>query len=625
VGTQRTDGQYLASGHQTAEFAFAPTWQGVAVAPSSDRVMLQTEPAGFLLKSADPAGLAMLWPDQPAAQQAAGRAMTRFLDLPDLPASQLQTRLGEALADAATAPKPARFFPRLRVAAAMLAQGMDLEAQGALQTALADDPAHGNDRTLKGLSAAASWLSAAAGGQGPPKLDFDPALLGSSDEALLWRTLLQPDRPTIAAAAATMASVWPVLQVYSESLRRLILPAAADILANGGQEAALTALLAAFPDPSLDLARAAQLRRQGRIDASLALFDRIAAGNDRLMRAKALEQAVETRLAAHRMTAENAAEALSRQFYAWRDGARELRLRLRVAQLQTQAGAWRRALAMLQETEAAFPADHAAIHDAETAVMAALLHGDNAARLSPLDLVELADQATRLLGTPDADPALAPILVDKLLALDLPSRAEPLLRRLFTQAAPGPRKSDLGLRLAGLLADRNDWSGALDVLNNTDPAGSDAALASRYGLLKARILANLGQTDAALALLSDLPGIQPATQRAGLLEGRHAWAAAAGVLDDLRRSPGFASLPDADQREALLRLARDESEAGDMAALRRLRDTEAGRFAHGPGADLFAVLTAEPVQAVSDLPRSGEELARMRALPASLSVKDAPR
>jgi hypothetical protein len=618
VGTQRVQGQRVVAPHQAAEFTLYSTLQGVLLAPLSDRVRLQPVPAGFEVKTAEPPELALAWPDAASGHVSDGRAMTRRFDFVDLPPPILRRRLSQAMLDAAATPLLGRFGARMRVAREMLAEGLDVEAQAVVQVAVADDPLHRNDPDVCALAAIAAWMSAKAGGEAAPALMFDPAGLGNSDEALLWRALWQGDQADAAPAAATLASVWPLLLDMPQGLRRLMLPEAAAILARGGQKQALDALLASFADPSLDLVRAEEKRREGKIEESLALLDQVVARPDRLARSRALEAAVELRLATHRIDVEAAADQLGRQFYTWRDPARELRLRLRVAQLRAQSGAWRPALALLRETDAAFPEAHARVHDAQTAVIADLLRGDHAARLSALDLVALAEEASPLLSAADADSTLAPLLIDRLMALDLPERAEPILRRLFDRSAQPQARAALGLRLARLMADDGDAAGGLKVLGGSDDAGLAPELAVPRTLLRARLMAATGQGADAAASLSAVPGQEAMDVRAGILEQRQDWAGAASAVEGFLAGPAFAALPDADQRALILRAARDESGAGDIAGLRRLRAAYGARFAAGSGADLFAVLTAEPVSAVSDLPRAGQELATVRALPAVL-------
>ena len=615
VGTLRAAGQRVAAAHRAAEWALLPSWQGVVVQPLSDRVTLAGKEAGFDLLAAEPPALALLWPDSLSAVGADGRAMTRRFDFPGLPAAMLHTRLVAALRDAATTPPANRGAPRLRVAEAMLACGLDAEAAAVLQVAATDDPAIMGQQSWRGLSAIAAWLSAQAGGAALPAPGFDAASLGDSDEAVLWRGLWGTDQAA-ASSAAALGARWRLLLAYPEGLRRRMLPAVAAVLLRGGQEGALAALLAASADPSLDLVRATLLQRQGKPEESLRLLDHVAAGDDRLARAQAAEQAVEQRLAAGKLTQAAAAASLDRQIYAWRGGPRELRIRLRVAALHAEAGDWRPALSLLRETDTLFPESHDAVHAAEVSVVSGLLHADTAARLSALDLVALADDASQVLGADAAEAALAPLLADRLLALDLPERAEPILRRLLDRAAGGPAEPALGLRLAGLLADRNDTAAAMAVLDRTDGQAAAQDVTERRALLRAGLLARAGRTADALAALSAFTDTPAVEAQAGLREGLHDWSGAEQALRRLADRPG----PADGRRTQALRAARDASEAGDMAGLRAMRDAYGPLFAGSASAGLFAVLTAEPVGQVADLPRAGHELAAMRALPAFLTV-----
>ncbi len=614
VGAQRSPGQSVPVGHQSAEFALLPTWQGVVVAPESDRISLVPLKDSFRLTASSGPKLSLLW------EEGTGRVMTRHFDFPDLPEAVLQNRLTLALRDAALTPRLSRFPARLRVAQAMLAEGMDVEARAVLHAATSDDPAHADDADAAWLTAIASWLVARAGAAYlPPPDSLDAAALGDSDEAQFWRALLNGGGKEVAAPAATLAMTWPMLQQYPAALRRRIAPAVAEILLHGGQDKALAAFLAAFPDQSLDLTRAQLLQRQGKTDDALSWLDAVAKRPDRLMRASATRAAVELRLATGKINITAAEAALGHQIYAWRGGPGDLAFRRRVAALRAQAGHWRQALALLRETDGLFPEAHTQVQADETQLISALLRGDSASKLSALDLVALAEEAGPLLSAADADVTLAPVLVDKLLALDLPARAETILQRLYDHAASPAQKAELGLRLAGLLADRGDSKGALRILDGADDSALESKLVTQRGLLRARLLAESGRQSDALGILSGMQGDVAIELQAHILEDRHDWAAAGKLLESLIATPSFTGKTDQAQRDMILRLANDESEAGDMTALRRLRSAQGARFASGPGAELFAVLTQEPIQAVDDLPRSGRELQAVRALPASLA------
>ena len=70
----------------------------------------------------------------------------------------------------------------------------------------------------------------------------------------------------------------------------------------------------------------------------------------------------------------------------------------------------------------------------------------------------------------------------------------------------------------------------------------------------------------------------------------------------------------------LLRQAALLALAGDEAALGTLRASQATRMGEGPLADAFALLTADPLRGLADLPRLQRELQLFRNLPARLEA-----
>ena len=618
VVTQHEEGQRVTSRHLGAELAIPPTWLGLVVEPTSDRLVMRTTRAGLEISTSDTPALASVWPEQTSSAWPDGRLMTHIFGFADQSADGQGRRLHQALQDAATLPKTARYAARLRVAQAMLAEGLDAEAAAVVRVATTDDPRHRNDPLAVGLAAVAAWLSAEAGGTAPPSSPPDSARLGESDEATMWRALLQADLSDTSRQAAALAATWPLMLEYPPGLRRFMLRPAAALLASGGQEKALGAFLAAFSDPSLDLDRASYLQSHGKIDEGLALLGRVSQGADRLARAEAVTLALHQKLQARQLAPAKAANELEKSLYAWRGDGREMKARQFLAQLYAQAGAWRKALAELNDTEAMFPSSADTLHESEATIIDNLLHGDQAAKLNALDLVNLAAQAAKLSSTIDQD-RFAPLLAEKLLALDLPQKAEPILRDLLSRSRSAQSKAEIGAQLAELQAGRGDGNAALATLDTSSASGLTPAILASRALLRGRLLASTGKTADALTLLSSQPGQKARELEVTIMEAKHDWLGAADVLSRTLNTPDFAALPDASQQDILIHDARDRSEAGDRTGLRQLRQAYAARFRSSANATLFAVLTADPVQNTTDLPRSASEITEMRALPASLS------
>jgi hypothetical protein len=618
IGTVLGNGPGVAVAHVSPEFSLLPSWAGVAVAAASDRLMLRAGKGAFSLSnSTSPVLAAQLADATGSAAEAA--ALTRHFDLPPLPTPALLMRLRANLHAAGSAPKMGRLAQRIRAAQAMLALGLDREAAGLMRAAQQDDPAQGGSADAAALLAMANWL--AGGDAGNALAD---AGLGKSDEITMWRALTQPvteDKRT--ASAASLAATWRLLLAYPEPLQRRLVRPAADTMLQGGQLNAADAILARFSDHALDDLRAAALVQHGRVIEALVLLDRVSSQVDRKQAAAAAHAALEMRLAAHQITPAQAAAGLEKRLYAWRDDAMEISQRLRIAALRTQAGEWRQALTLLRETDGLFPEAHDSVRSAELAVIADLLRAGQAQRLPPLDLVALVQESADLLAAKDASTTLAPVLVDKLLALDLPDRAEPIVAHMMAATDSPGAKAGLGAKLATLRLDSARPAEAIAALDASESAGLPAPLASSRVVLRARALAASGQTEKALTLLAGETNPEALDVQARLLEDRKDWRGAEAALATLAR----ASLPatgrlTVTQQDLLLRLASAASEAGDIAALQQMQSERGSRMDAGPRSALFQALVQQPVRSLTDLPRSGREADAARAVPAALTRFD---
>ena len=89
-----------------------------------------------------------------------------------------------------------------------------------------------------------------------------------------------------------------------------------------------------------------------------------------------------------------------------------------------------------------------------TDMFAMLLRDDTADLLAPLELVSLVEENADLLpGGPRATLCRRK-LADRLVALDLPKRAGPVLEKLMQAAHSGVARAGFGARLAALAAAR---------------------------------------------------------------------------------------------------------------------------------------------------------------------------
>ncbi len=674
VGTLREGGRAVAVARRTPEFALLQTWQGIAVEPVSDAVVVRVMvaaassgiaaktdaepkqiseakppaegkaegeaksetakpaaakpveakpamlPSGFIIEAGSGRGLALDAPSMDAILDANAGYLTRRFDFPLAATETLRLRQNAAVRIAAAAPAQARTGKRLIAAQAMLAMGMAPEAQSVLSLAATADGRGVNNPDLAGLSGIAALLA----GRPAEAAGIDDARLSGTDEVALWRAVRtamakEVNAETSPAAAAVFAANLPLLLAYPDALRDRLLPLAAETMARGGAQVAAQALLDARPDDRrLDLARAMLLERN-EPEAALAAYDHVAQDADRLVRARAAGRAVELRLASGALSPAQAANALDRLIYSWRGDGRELALRRRVAELRVQAGEFRPALALLRETETIWPEQRAALRTEMATIFTDAVVRDGAKPLPPLDLVALAEENADLFPEGSAGQELVARLVDRLVALDLPRRAVPLLEKLAAQAPAGPVRAAFGGRVAAMRLEQGDAAAALAALGGSAADDLPAELQESRVLTFARACAALGQTarsGAALAALGTPPAL---SLRADLLEAAKDWPAATAALGEVaaRELPPAGELNEP-QGRLLLRLASAAAQANDKATLAAVREHDLPRLTDPRTAELVRLLTSGPVQGVADLPRSAAETKLARAVPAAL-------
>ena len=617
VGTQHRPGQGVASGLTSTEFVLRTTSQGVVVEPLSDAIAMRRTVTGFTL-SGGPAGLALSPSTSLAAALEQAAHLTTRLQLPTMPRDAL-LRLSIRQLDGAAAAPPLARGPMHRAAAeSFLSLGMAAEAQSLLKMAAEQDPKQAASPDTEALTAIAALLAGRpeeSGGLADPRLD-------GTDEIALWRAIriamLDQGSP---AAAAGIAAAAPLAFQYPQPIRDRILPLMTETMIQGGALAPATQLLALTKDdPHLAFARALMAQAEGHTAQALTMLDALAAGHDQFDRARAAVRAVEIRLASGALDKQQAADALDKLLYAWRGDGRELALRERIADLRAQTGSWRAGLTVLRQAEADFPDQAAAIHTRLRDMLAAMIHDPATEKLPPLEFIAVAEDNADLLSDSGNQAVDAP-LADRLLALDLPDRAKPVLAKLVKQAKSAVAKARYGVTLATLDAHEGDDAGALKILDASDSPDLPEDLAEQRLILRADTIAHQGDPAAGAALLSSAASPTAIQARAQILETVGNWAAAEQAWADCvaRVLPADGAL-DEPEAKMVLRLTTATARAGDETGLAGLRDQFGARMGSGPLADMFRLLTAAPVQTSGDIKRSQMEMNLAASIPADLKA-----
>jgi tetratricopeptide (TPR) repeat protein len=618
VGTQHRPGEGLATNRRGTEFILRPTIQGVVVEPLSDAITLKQTPTGFSL-AGGPTGLLLSPPTSTTDGLMDAALLTRRLSFSTLPSEVLLQRAKKQLADAAAAPPLGRGLKHHLAAESFISLGLAAEAESLLHMAAEQDPKEAASADTGALTAIAALLAGR-----PQEADAlaDPRLDGT-DEISLWRavrqSMLDDGSP---GAAAAFAATAPLVFQYPGPIRDHVLPLIVETMIKGGELAPAARLLdQRKKDPTLAYARAAMRQAEGDTDQALGMLDALANGHDQFDRARAAVRAVELRLAAHKLDKVQAADALDKLLYAWRGDARELALRERVADLRGQTGAWRVALATLRQAETDFPEQAIPIHARLKDTFAAMIRDQGEQQGSPIDFVATVDENADLMPGPGEDDAVQQSLADRLLALDLPERAEPVLEKLMRSAKSDLPKARFGYSLATLQSRDGNDAGARTTLDGSEGRDLPPDLTEQRTILRAGSIARLGDPAAAAAMLAPVRTGRATEARAQILEKASDWAGAEQAwLDCVALTLPDSGLLDEGQMRTILRLATATARAGDDAGLAGLRANYGTRIGPGPLADMFRLLIAEPIKTTADIQRSKREVGLVASLPADLKA-----
>jgi len=600
LGTVRKsagDRTAIAARRSAPGYVLLPSFLGLALEVSADAVDLRTSLAGFTLQS----------PDRTAPARIAAPVRDNRLGIPNAPADVLMRQLNGQIASAAAAPPRSRGPERVAAARTMLALGMAAEAQALLSLASNDDPAIASDPSAAVLSGVAAVLA----NRVTEADGLDNPAVAATEDVLMWRALRDAAQTK---PSPTLAAAMPVLASYPDAIRRQIAPPVIEAAIKAGAPVPASEL----NDPALAMARATQKAASGDVEPALEELDAIVQGRDERQSVRAAVAAAELRLSKGQIDATAAADRIDRQTLRWRGDGQEIAMRLRVAELRAQAAQWRGALDSLTQTQTIFPDAKPRIAALKAGVFRSLLAADSKS-VNPLELVAVAgDFADSLPDGADGE-RLAGLLADKLAALDLPTRAIPVLQRLMDHSDTPARKAEFALRLAQLQLDAGDPAKAESALDQLDPTTLEPANAEKRTFMLARTKADRGDPAGAAQLLTTIDSPASDEARAALLAKAGDWRGSLRALQSLaaKTVPDQGALNDR-QQDVVLRQATAAVQAGDADALSKLKRYDPRLTT--PRTDLFRLLTASAVQGPEDLPRAAKELALSRALPNRLSA-----
>ncbi len=600
IGTDREGRSASPSAYRSTTFIVGRSEVGLVIEPLSDRLSLRPAEGGFSLLRDDGHGLASALPGSSANPTGKLFGLTRFLVFPSDATPDLLEQLKRQLLSAARTAPRARLAPRLAAAQTMIGLGLAREARVLLDVAFTDDPSAQADPHARMLRALADFLT----DQNQGTSLADPAL-PASDETRLWRALSGPHLASPEIDASIIRETLPLLLSFPENLGATAAGLAAPILLAAATPADLDAIRRLPLTPRTAVAKATAVGLKGNCASALSQLSALANAQDMKTSSDAILASILLKSELGQMSPSAAADALATHRLDWRATGQEGDVLLREADFRRQAGQFARAFELWREIERQFPdlADKA--QSAIVTTLGQLSKPNVAARMPPADFVLVVTDCARELASREQVAAeLAPLLADRLEALDLPARATGILKQVIDATASGVARAELGAKLASLLLEQSNIEGARNALDRSEASTLPAPVANERHLVLARILERQGEHDAALKAIEADDSLAAQDAKAVIFANAGRWHDAKLLLQAM--SVQFPARGTLERRQAdqAIRLATAALRDGDIALLTRLARAVNGRFPDPDQQETFNLTTA-PLMQPSPPPNAG--------------------
>lgn len=565
----------------TVDVDVPSTVTGVVVEPHADQVAVDVSSDGVAISA--PGGL-VLSPSLAAAavpEITPKDTITRVLAISawahgggrDYQATR--DALDEA---AAMLPDQERDPARLDLARFLFANGRSAEALGVMRVVAKDHPDTENTAAFRALRGAANLMM---GRDAEAIVDFSHPSLAGVDEATFWRALAQARVGDAALQDPILKANASVLIGYPRWVRVPLAIEAARATSLADDAGATQSFIDAARAPDNTTHEKAAIRYyEGVIaagakqtDDALSDWDEVARGTDREFGALASRDQLEMLYRLRKIDRPTLLRGLETLRYAWRGGAFEFDLLMRIGQLYAENLQYDEAMRVWKKVSEYYKGNDKATqaigHMQET--FNQLFGAGGADNLSPIKAIALFDEFRDLIPAGAPGDQMISSLANRLVSVDLLPQAAQLLDRQITYRLQGVDRARVGARLALVyLLDQKPDLALEAILRSKDP-GIPPDLDRQRQQLLARGMADLGRTDDALAVISDDDTRDADLLRAEINWRAARWKPAAAALTKLVPPPSSTLVLTDDQASTLLDLGAALTLAGDEQGVAQAR------------------------------------------------------
>jgi len=587
------------------ELSVLPSFQGFAIQPNTDNLIISRFPRG--VEIGNPNGLSLSAP-RGANPRSGTIDILQFSEWRRVEgntyAEQEENLLRRIGLSSANQRQPAR----MALAQFYSANDMQPEALGVLAKARAEQPDMERDKLYRALRGIAylriGRLADAAN-------DLDSKIFDDDPDVLAYRGMLAAERDDWPSARRSFSLAGAAVAKFPPELRASLRLTMARAWLAGGDVNAATAELRALDSDTLNRGQAAEgnyirgllADATNKPEEAIRFFDMASGSGDR--RARALAEFAKTEMMLNRklINTQQAIERLDSLRFAWRGGPYEFNLLRRLGELQFAVGDLRSGITTFRQIVKYFPKspEMPLLSRQMSDEFAKLFLDGGAQSLPPLVALALYYDYRELTPVgPEGDEIIGK-LADRLVSVDLLNRAAELLEHQIQYRLRGESRARTGTRLAVVyLLDRNP-DAALKSLQNTNAQNLPPALQQERRLLEARALGDLERFPEALNLLGQDQSPDALALRAELHWRAKDWVAFARISSLLLGNRAADPSPLlADERKLVLQLAVALALSNDTAGLEALRRSYEPRLRDTPDAETFNAIFTSVSRNASD-------------------------
>jgi tetratricopeptide (TPR) repeat protein len=587
------------------ELSVLPSFQGFAVQPNADNLIISRFPRGVEIGT--PNGLSLSAP-RGVNPRSGTIDILQFSEWRRVDGNTYSEQEENLLRRLGLSSANQRQTARMALAQFYSANDMQPEALGVLAKARAEQPDLERDKLYRALRGIAYLRLGRLNDAGN---DLESKIFDDDPDVLAYRGMLAAERDDWPSARRSFSLAGAAVAKFPPELRAALRLTMARAWLAGGDVNAATAELRALDSDTLSRGQEAEgnyirgllADATNKPEEAIRFFDMAAGSGDR--RARALAEFAKTEMMLNRklINTQQAIERLDSLRFAWRGGPYEFNLLRRLGELQFAVGDLRNGITTFRQIVKYFPKspEMPLLSKQMSDEFAKLFLDGGAQSLPPLVALALYYDYRELTPVgPEGDEIIGK-LADRLVSVDLLNRAAELLEHQIQYRLRGEARARTGARLAVVyLLDRNP-DAALKSLQGTNAQNLPPALQQERRLLEARGLGDLERFPEALNLLGQDQSPDALALRAELHWRAKDWVAFARIAGQLLGNRAADPAPmSADERKLVLQLAVAYALSNDTAALDILRRSYEARLRDTPDAETFSAVVSSVSRNASD-------------------------